>query len=51
MERMRFIPVYSDLKVASISSAGIDRALFVATFLTSSGRTLRISMMYGILCN
>jgi hypothetical protein len=25
--------------------------LFVATFLTSSGRTLRISMMYGILCN
>jgi hypothetical protein len=25
--------------------------LFVATFLTSSGRTLRISIMYGILCN
>ncbi len=50
VRRMGFVPVYCDLKVASISSAGIERAVFVATFLTSSGRMLRISMMFVIEC-
>jgi hypothetical protein len=40
------VPVYCDLKVESISSMGIERAVLVATFFTSSGRMIGISMLY-----
>jgi hypothetical protein len=41
------VPVYCDLKVESIWSAGIWRAAEVAMLFTSSGSKLRISMMVG----
>lgn len=40
-----FSPVYWDLKVVSISSIGIDCAVFVTTLLTSSGEMVRISIV------
>jgi hypothetical protein len=39
------IPVYCDLKVESIWSAGIERAAEVATPFTSSGSKVRISIL------
>lgn len=41
------VPVYCDLKVESIWSAGIWRAAEVAMLFTSSGSKLRISIMTG----
>ena len=38
--------MYFDLKVESISSMGIERAALVATFFTSSGNKVWISMVF-----
>jgi hypothetical protein len=45
--RKSIVPVYCDLKVASIWSAGIERAAVVATLFTSSGVKVRISIFTG----
>lgn len=39
------VPVYCDLKVESILSAGIERTAVVATLFTSSGSKVRISIL------